>query len=79
MLVKGFAMPGSGDEHAIREAAYYIWEHEGRPQGRALEHWLRAMAKIEGSSDELLDEQEKIMANMPADLPAVLTKDARGG
>jgi hypothetical protein len=37
------------------------------------------MAKIEGGSDELLDEQAKIMANLPADLPAVLTKDARGG
>jgi hypothetical protein len=23
-------------------AAYFIWEQEGRPQGRDREHWLRA-------------------------------------
>lgn len=26
----------------IRERAYHIWEREGRPQGRALNHWLEA-------------------------------------
>jgi hypothetical protein len=28
--------------HPIRVQAYYIWEREGRPHGRALEHWLAA-------------------------------------
>ena len=42
-------------------------------------HWLRAKAVIRGDDDQLLDETEKIMADLPADLPAVLTKDARGG
>jgi len=27
---------------AIRERAYHIWEHAGRPDGRAEEHWFRA-------------------------------------
>ena len=72
-------MPELVDDHAIREAAFYIWESDGRPEGRALVHWLRARAAIEGNSDELLDEVEKIMADLPADLPAILTKDARGG
>lgn len=26
----------------IRERAYYIWEKEGRPVGRDLDHWLAA-------------------------------------
>jgi hypothetical protein len=71
-------MPGLVDNHAIREAAYYIWESDGCPEGRALMHWLRVKAVIQGDDDQLLDETEK-RADLPADLPAVLTKDARGG
>lgn len=26
----------------IEVRAYHIWEQEGRPQGRQLDHWLRA-------------------------------------
>ena len=26
----------------IRERAYQLWEQEGRPEGRDLDHWLRA-------------------------------------
>jgi hypothetical protein len=41
----------SGDGHAIseqviRERAYAIWEEEGRPDARHLDHWLRAEAEI---------------------------------
>ncbi|HEY1197848.1 MAG TPA: DUF2934 domain-containing protein [Thermoplasmata archaeon] len=31
-----------GDE--IRRIAYNLWEKEDRPEGRALDHWLRAEA-----------------------------------
>jgi Protein of unknown function (DUF2934) len=31
---------------AIRERAYAIWEHEGHPAGKALDHWLQAEAEI---------------------------------
>ena len=31
---------------AIRERAYAIWEHEGHPEGKALDHWLQAEAEI---------------------------------
>jgi hypothetical protein len=37
-------------EQAIRERAYAIWEDEGRPEGRHLDHWLRAEAEINLSS-----------------------------
>jgi hypothetical protein len=33
----------------ITERARQIWEEEGRPDGRAEEHWLRAEAEIAAS------------------------------
>jgi hypothetical protein len=30
-----------------RERAYLIWVDEGRPQGRDLDHWLRAKWELE--------------------------------
>ncbi|MBI3060474.1 MAG: DUF2934 domain-containing protein [Deltaproteobacteria bacterium] len=29
-------------EDEIRTIAYHIWEDEGRPEGRVLDHWLKA-------------------------------------
>ena len=34
-------------EHRIRERAHEIWINEGRPEGRAMEHWLRAKWELE--------------------------------
>lgn len=34
-------------EQAIRERAYALWEEEGRPDGRHVDHWLRAKAEID--------------------------------
>ena len=31
----------------IRERAYLIWVDQGRPQGRELDHWLRAKWELE--------------------------------
>lgn len=74
--------PTPDEDRMLRERAYYIWEREGRPEGRAREHWLRAVAD-EAPADhhdaDFLSEQEAIVEGRPADLPAVLTKDARGG
>jgi hypothetical protein len=37
----------TADRHAhTAEHAYYIWEKEGRPHGRAFDHWLRAEAEL---------------------------------
>jgi hypothetical protein len=36
----------SEEEQRIRERAYFIWEQEGRPRGRELDHRLRAEAEI---------------------------------
>jgi hypothetical protein len=36
------------EEEQIRERAYSIWEQEGRPHGRDVDHRLRAEAEIAG-------------------------------
>jgi len=28
----------------VRDTAYFLWEQDGRPEGRAMEYWLRAKA-----------------------------------
>lgn len=34
-------------EEQIRELAYYIWEQEGCPEGKDLEHYFRAKKMLE--------------------------------
>lgn len=33
---------GEPDENMIRQRAHEIWVEEGMPEGREIEHWLRA-------------------------------------
>jgi hypothetical protein len=33
-------------ESEIRERSYQIWQNEGRPEGQAWDHWLRAEAEL---------------------------------
>jgi len=33
-------------QEAIARCAYLLWEQEGRPEGRALEHWVQAEAEL---------------------------------
>jgi len=42
------------DDQAVRERAYALWEEDGRPEGRHLEHWARAEdnSQIQGAPDE---------------------------
>jgi hypothetical protein len=34
-------------QRRIRERAYFIWEEEGRPEGRHRKHWERARVQID--------------------------------
>ncbi|HEX3944828.1 MAG TPA: DUF2934 domain-containing protein [Rhizomicrobium sp.] len=34
-------------EEAIRQRSYEIWAREGRPDGKSLDHWLRAKAELQ--------------------------------
>ena len=38
-----------GEEIAL--AAYSIWEQEGRPEGRNVEHWIQAEVRIHATRD----------------------------
>jgi hypothetical protein len=31
------------DEEAVRRTAFFLWEQDGRPAGRELEYWERAI------------------------------------
>jgi Protein of unknown function (DUF2934) len=69
-------------EQAVREAAYLIWEREGRLDGRAQDHWVRASVESDErrSEDYPIEDEEKILAGRPdANMPALLTKDVLGG
>ena len=39
--------PKTFDERLVRERAYAIWIEEGQPDGRDVEHWLKARGEIE--------------------------------
>jgi hypothetical protein len=69
-------MQMSNQDQAIRERAYYLWESEERPEGRALDHWLRACSP---QPSDLPDEEKLIDGRPDVDLPALLTKDVKGG
>ncbi len=55
-------MSGWWHEERVRERAYEIWEREGRPADKSVEHWLRAEAEITGEEKGLeqeIDLEEK--------------------
>jgi hypothetical protein len=70
-------------EADLRERAYFIWESEGRPSGRAQDHWLRALTQESerpGEDEALWDDEEKILAGRPdVNMPALLPRDVQGG
>jgi hypothetical protein len=72
-------MSGSASdrERAVRERAYFIWEREGRPSGRAYDHWVAAT--IEETQDEFAEEEKLLSGRHDTNLPALLTKDVHGG
>jgi hypothetical protein len=35
------------DEQKIKEAAYALWEQDGKPNGLDLEHWFKATTILE--------------------------------
>jgi hypothetical protein len=76
--------PDRKNEEATRKKPYFIWLREGRPEGRAQDHWLSATGEGFGEArrqeDVFLDDEEKVLAGRPdANMPALLTKDVQGG
>ncbi len=54
-------------DQRIRNIAYTIWEEEGRPDGRAEIHWLRACELVDAEAAEPADGASA--ADMPAGDP----------
>jgi Protein of unknown function (DUF2934) len=42
-------MPHADVHDLIKTRAYRLWEEEGRPEGRADEHWFRAETEVIGA------------------------------
>jgi len=45
------ATANAPSHEAIAQRAHEIWENEGRPEGRAMEHWLRAVSELKAQSN----------------------------
>lgn len=43
----------------IRQRAYFLWLAEGRPEGRAAEHWRQASEAEASASDQIVDEESE--------------------
>jgi hypothetical protein len=61
-------------EDRIRERAHQIWEEQGRPEGRELEHWHEAeLQLLEGLDTESVREGGDSQAKAPT------VEEASGG
>jgi len=71
-------------ERYVRDRAYFIWEHEGRPDGRAYDHWTRAVTEMfrtapEPDDEPMPDEEKILIGRIDVNMPALLTRDVPGG
>lgn len=53
-------------DQIIRDTAYAIWEAEGKPEGRAAEHWRQAEARIDQSLMATKDAPPESQSTKPA-------------
>ena len=49
----------------IARRAYSIWEVEGRPSGREIDHWLRAEAEVQSAHAASPDQTPQSLAKPP--------------
>jgi hypothetical protein len=58
-------------EEQIRRLAYTIWEREGYPEGRAVEHWLKAETILQSDGAETTtlqsESSETILQRQPSE------------
>jgi hypothetical protein len=63
---------------AIARRAHEIWETEGRPEGRAMEHWLEAEASLRSQAgDGAATEEIKSASRARRSTPSRGTTPAR--
>ena len=56
------------NEQMIREQAYELWDHAGRPDGRSDEFWFAARAEFERGEKNV---EENLSAHVPPHVEAV--------
>ena len=56
------------NEQMIREQAYELWDHAGRPDGRSDEFWFAARAEFERGGENV---EENLSAHVPPHVEAV--------
>jgi hypothetical protein len=63
-------------ERRIREAAYRVWEEEGRPEGQASRHWTTAAQRID--AEDLKNARPAPESDESAEQMALATRTIRG-
>jgi hypothetical protein len=68
-------------EQIIKNRAHAIWEAEGRPEGRAAEHWQMALSEYERekkvpNTEKVVDSPAVIV--IPGETPILQKKSSRG-
>ncbi len=65
------------DEEVIRQRSHLIWLREGRPDGKALDHWLRAKAELEAENRASFSKSDEwrqvVMPRLPISQPPQMT------
>lgn len=55
---------------AIEQRAYHLWQQEGRPDGQALDHWLRAEHALAPTDPPIHDGSGKTGGHPPGMIAA---------
>jgi hypothetical protein len=40
-------------EQQVRQAAYHLWENDGRPEGKETEYWFKALEQLLANRSQL--------------------------
>ena len=66
-------------DEEIRLIAYRIWEEEGCPEGRDLEHWFRAEAIWQERQGQIEHLAEDVFSRVDLAAPKVSGRRQKGG
>ena len=63
-------------EDAIRQRAYYLWEADGRPDGRGEQYWHRALEEAQRAATKPVKTSTRKAAAPKAEKPAKVKAEA---
>jgi Protein of unknown function (DUF2934) len=55
----------AGRDQRIADLAYRMWEEDGRPEGRAEQHWLRAVVLVDELAPKAAAKKPMLKAAVP--------------